>query len=166
MQKLNEIRKGGQVKRYHTVPMLNNDSVAQHSWGVAVILLDIKPNASAELIKAALYHDVTEYYTGDVPATTKWANPGIKKQLDELETMYEQVLDIRVPLAGNERQLVKYADMADLVLNCLHEYKMGNRYAKVLIERGMGKLSETTNPLCAVYHIEFEKYVREEMKNV
>ena len=35
--KLQKIRNGGNVKRYHTIPIIREQSNAAHSWGVAVL---------------------------------------------------------------------------------------------------------------------------------
>ena len=37
---------GGEVKRYHTLPTIGEQTVANHSWGVALILNWLKPDIS------------------------------------------------------------------------------------------------------------------------
>ena len=57
---LETFRAAGAVKRYHIVRTLRQQSVAEHSWNVALLVYMIYPQASPKLIKAALTHDVAE----------------------------------------------------------------------------------------------------------
>ena len=75
----------GEVARYHTYSTKFNCSqtVAAHSWGVALlaILLSEKPNLN--MVLSALMHDATELCTGDIPAPTKC-------KIDEFLKPYER----------------------------------------------------------------------------
>ena len=66
-----KVLEGGEVKRYHTMPTIGEQTVANHSWGVAVILSWLKPDISPKALLKALTHDVAEKQTGDMPAPTK-----------------------------------------------------------------------------------------------
>lgn len=138
------IRQGGNVKRFHTVTMLREHLVSSHSWGVATILFDIYEEPSIELIKAALYHDVAEYITGDVSAPTKWRYRDLAERLEQIELEVQRDLGIEYDrdLTDNERTALKFADMADLVLACHQEVSLGNREASLILNRGMGYLRE------------------------
>jgi hypothetical protein len=61
----------GQVARWHAAPTLRSQSVAEHSWQVARVLLAIWPEAPASLLRETLFHDVGEIGTGDVPSHAK-----------------------------------------------------------------------------------------------
>lgn len=133
---MNEVWSTGFTKRWHTVPGLEQN-IAAHSWGVAVIILKLNPQPSLNLIKAALYHDCAEKYTGDVPATTKWLNPLLKESLEEIEQRWERELGINVTLDPHEKLWLKAADMLELVLFCEHAEKLGNQYATEIKQRGL-----------------------------
>ena len=45
---------GGEVKRYHTLPTIGEQTVANHSWGVALILNWLKPDISKTALLKAL----------------------------------------------------------------------------------------------------------------
>jgi 5'-deoxynucleotidase YfbR-like HD superfamily hydrolase len=123
---LDAILAGGRVKRYHTVPLIGEQTVAAHSWGVAIILLRIASPSSA-LMAAALYHDVAEKWIGDCPADVKWREPAIKEVLDRAEAGVERELAICVSLTDHEKFLLSVADRLELMFFCLEQRRMGNR---------------------------------------
>lgn len=109
---------GGSVMRYHT----HGDtylvqSVADHTWRVQVILLHLWPDASRDLLMAALYHDVAECFTGDIPAPVKRI-PGIMEEIKKLEMELETSLgvNINLPLADSLR--LKVSDKLELIRWC------------------------------------------------
>jgi len=130
------IRLGGGVRRFHTRPTIDHQTVAAHSWGVAALLFEIC-DPSVNLLRAAIYHDVAEYDTGDIPATAKWMSKSLKATLDELELQIERGLGIEAAnLSREERWLLKFADMLELVWYSVEQRKMGNRYAEEWYENG------------------------------
>lgn len=165
MNKLTQIMKGGAVKRYHTVTMIQEQTVAAHSWGVACVLLDVLTYPSAELLKAALYHDVAESMVGDCPATTKWRYPDLARELNKAEDEVESLLGVSCLLSDTEKQCLKFADMADLVLHCLKDYRLGNRDSLEIVNRGLAYLEDRIWPVeCMQYLPEFKNYVKEQSK--
>ncbi len=65
-----EILHAGRVRRWHTIAGLNQ-SVAEHSWGVAVLLLLHDPHVTVNALREALIHDVHERWLGDLPTMAK-----------------------------------------------------------------------------------------------
>lgn len=160
---LMKIRQGGDVKRFHTVTMHREHLVSSHSWGVATLILHVIPEPSLNLIKAALWHDVAEQATGDMPATTKWANPALAAALADVEESVEEELGLFVVLNEYERWLLKFFDMADLVLACLQEYHLGNREALVIAKRGVEYLMNKGSPCseCTDFIVELKLYLED-----
>lgn len=89
----------------------------------------------------AMYHDVTEIITGDMPTPIKYYNAEIREQYDKVEKLAEKRLlgflpeDLReyyAPLFGKTKeeqelwQLVKAADKLSALIKCLEERQMGN----------------------------------------
>ena len=131
-------RLGGGVTRYHTHPTQRVQTVAEHSFGVANIVLFLtEGNASGGLLREALWHDVSEAATGDIPAPAKWDSPDLKRILDDLETNHRERHGLDTNLFPHEVKLLKFADMSELVLWSLEEYNLGNKYASRLITRGL-----------------------------
>lgn len=165
MDNLISVRKGGDVKRFHTVTMLREHLVSSHSWGVATLVQDINPACSKELILSALYHDVAEHVTGDVSAVTKWRYPELKEVLDTVEKEVEEDLGISVGLTHQEKLLLKFADMADLVLCCVQECRLGNREAVDIVRRGLTYLEDNTwTAECRSYLPKIKRYAEDNVK--
>lgn len=77
----------GFVRRFHTHPMLgaHGQTLGQHQWGAAALILGLHPNPSRELLAAALTHDVGEFFTGDRPYPFKRLHP----EAESVAAMYE-----------------------------------------------------------------------------
>tara|TARA_R110000796_G_scaffold252638_1_gene389679 strand:- start:6281 stop:6781 length:501 start_codon:yes stop_codon:yes gene_type:complete len=134
-----EIMDCGVVKRYHTLETIGEQSIASHSWGVAIILEYLKPDVSKDLIMKALTHDVTEAYTGDMPSPLKWAHPEVKKVLDKVEEKYEELLgvDQYSIISAEEKILYKQADMFELLFFCMKQRRMGNTNMNKVFSKGV-----------------------------
>ncbi len=100
---------------------------------------NVNPERAALL---AMYHDVTEIITGDLPTPVKYYNEEIKRQYGRVEEIAgEKIIgylpeDLREyyrPLMGKTEeeseiwQLVKAADKLSALIKCIEERNMGNR---------------------------------------
>jgi len=90
----------------------------------------------------ALYHDVSEIITGDMPTPAKYSNDEIKtaykkiesetnalllsKLPEELRPDYEQILSANC-LSEAEYKILKAADTLSAYVKCIEEKKAGNR---------------------------------------
>lgn len=113
--------RGGAVKRYHTEPIDIRQDVAQHTWRMMVILQHIWPDASRELLLAAMRHDMAEVFVGDLPAPLK--RLGLCETLKGVEAEYEQYIGIYSELSDLDHCRLKIADYLELiatVANCAH----------------------------------------------
>jgi 5'-deoxynucleotidase YfbR-like HD superfamily hydrolase len=120
------IAAGADVSRYHTVFTFNNETVGHHSHGVAMMVLMMKPDASASLLKAALYHDLAEQVVGDIPSPAK-RQSGLGQHLDKLELAIIENAGIENPaLTDEEARILKLADIAQGALFCAREIQLGN----------------------------------------
>ena len=131
---------GGEVKRYHTMSIIGEQSVASHSWGVALILNWLKPDISKTAILKALAHDVAEKRTGDMPAPTKWNNPDLAKELSVVEKNIEAELGVDYDLTEEEHEYFKQSDMFELLLYCVNQRSLGNTNVNVVFSNGVEKL--------------------------
>ena len=132
---------------------IGEQSVASHSWGVAVILNwlkpDIsktailnwlKPDISKTAILKALAHDVAEKRTGDMPAPTKWNNPDLAKELSVVEKNIEAELGVDYDLTEEEHEYFKQSDMFELLMYCVNQRSLGNTNVNVVFSNGVEKL--------------------------
>ena len=142
LDRLRLIRRWGLMR--NTVPendMEHSMQTALIAHGLAVLgktrhQRDIDPARVAVL---ALYHDVGEVITGDLPTPVKYFSPAIReayRQVEEvsaarlLDMLPEALRGSYAPLlgeeAGPEWELVKAADKLAAHIKCLEELKAGN----------------------------------------
>lgn len=128
----------GMVQRYHSVPTVTTDTVGEHTFGVAwlcALLSDCTPRA--ELLLAALWHDVPELTVGDMPAPAKRRVPGLGEKFAQME---REVLSgmLQLPvwnLAEDEQRKLTIADRLDGMLHCCYERALGNQVIEEVYER-------------------------------
>ena len=143
--KLKNIRKGGRVERFHTVPVAGNkQTVASHSWGVASLIIELFPEdaKNTELLKACLYHDMAEYSVGDVPAPTKWRFSELAKVQSEIENQVLKETGFEWSLSYREEVLLKIADMLELLFYSVEQKEMGNQYFRKVFSNAVDSLSK------------------------
>ena len=129
MTRLDFFRAAGEVKRCHTERTVRTQTNAQHSWGVATILLLVHPEASAEMLRAALWHDVSERAIGDIPSPVKWASPEMHEAITALEDAVNEKWDVMpAGLSSAERALLKFCDAFEFYLWAREEMAMGNTF--------------------------------------
>lgn len=135
------VRDAGAIKRFHTARVIKEESVAEHSFNVAMILLQLtKGKASRALILAALTHDLGEAATGDIPANIKTSMPETARyELEEAENRavvamlpYQECHEVLTEREGN---LLHIADRLDGLAKCAEELRMGNRGIITIGER-------------------------------
>jgi len=161
-QQLEFMLYGSEVKRYHTVTTLREETVAHHSHNVAMLVLALDPGATAPMLKAALLHDLAEQVTGDIPSPAK-REYGIGDQVDELEDRLLSESGWNYPgLTSNEKRTLKLADIASGALFCAREMELGNVRARIVFDRYM---SYARSLLLVGRHAELFNII-EEMANV
>lgn len=124
--RLGAVFQGGTVVRYHTTPMPIRQNVAEHTFGVIAILFELC-YPTQELIRAALHHDIAEKVTGDIPYSAKRRFPALDKASLDAEAEVNTLWQLNTHLTPEERQLLKLADMLELVHFCYCQRKLGVR---------------------------------------
>ena len=125
-----------------------NENVQEHSHMVAVLAhalavigheiygKSVDPALCAE---AALFHDASEIFTGDLPTPVKYQNPDIMTSYKQVEALAadrllsllpDELKSAYTPLLREEdeevRDVVKAADKLSAYIKCLEELKAGN----------------------------------------
>ena len=103
----------GQTVRYHTNPVMArlHQTIADHSWGVAIIILKLHPNPSRNLIAQAIVHDSGEKWAGDLSYPFKRMYPEIG--LEHVYAEKQLALDHKIPqyeLTPEEQTWLHLAD--------------------------------------------------------
>lgn len=103
----------GQTVRYHTNPVMSrlHQTDADHSWGVAIIILALHPNPSRNLVAQAIVHDCGEKWAGDLSYPFKRMYPEIGHNHAEAEK--QLAMDHGIPqfhLDPTEVEWLRFAD--------------------------------------------------------
>jgi 5'-deoxynucleotidase YfbR-like HD superfamily hydrolase len=132
------------VPRWQLAPRIRTQSVAEHSYFVALyteeicVLLAMSQSQTAECVRYALYHDIAEATTGDIPGPVKKAIVDPDKF-----AAYEKLAEQKAGLCdaddwGTEvKAIVKIADLIDEVFYLKSEEMLGNRTLKHALETSM-----------------------------
>ena len=76
------------IIRYNNLPRIKDESVAEHSYFVALIVARLHQYYNFNLEKAllmAIVHDIFEVHISDVPRNVKMNYPKLKNIMDEIE---------------------------------------------------------------------------------
>lgn len=168
-QQIEFIYSGGEVKRYHTWPMLREDKVGTHSFRVAMLVFLLagqkEPGIRVPLLMAALCHDLAEQKYGDIPAPAKREMPDyggatFRTTFGNMEEalLADVALDWQFQLTDEERRILKLADAADGALTCIRERAMGNKLIRTVyhnFRRYVGEVAGVDEAECRlVEHID------------
>lgn len=132
------IREGGQTIRCHTLPYIGPYNVAIHSYNALSLLLLLRPASSLNLIKAILWHDIPERWTGDVPTPAKMADPILRAAMENLEAKVLESLglgDIFNCLTEEELQWLSAIDLLELYIWSIEQESLGNKLVADLSDR-------------------------------
>lgn len=106
----------GQTTRYHTKPQVSRflQTDADHSWGVAAIIITLHPNPSRKLICQAIFHDSGEKWAGDLPFDFKRAFPNLAADHGRAETLLCMKHGVpQIALDDEEARWLKFADQLE-----------------------------------------------------
>ena len=127
------------------------ENVSEHSLEVAVIahaLAEIgityfsKTYNPADIALKAIYHDVSEIFTGDLPSPIKYHTDEMKKSYKSIESEAEKNLLSKLPEElrksyekiilhddnnSEEHKIIKAADKLCAYIKCVEETDSGNR---------------------------------------
>lgn len=138
------------IKRWGLKRNAHDENVMEHSWEVSVIAhtlaliknryFDGQVDANA-IATAALYHDITEVITGDLPTPIKYHSQEISDAYKRIEHQAEIELLALLPselradfqllinhgqMPKEHVQIIKAADKISAYLKCQSELKAGN----------------------------------------
>ena len=162
------LRKGSKVKRWHTITNVKEQTVADHSWGVASIILDMWPDSSNSLITFALWHDIPEYIVGDTPVTAKWQDENLAKVVEEAERRVAKEHKLYVKLTETEKLKLSIADLLEVLWYASEEVALGNSNFLKVFHTARKKLEILIQPMsCESSHIiKIINHLRGEMNHV
>ena len=149
------------IARWGLMYNTRQENLSEHSMECAVLAHALalignrefgKNYDATRILSAALFHDMNEVLTGDLPTPIKYYNDNIKESYKEIERIsldkmlslldedtareYKALLD----LSEEEERVVKGADKLCAYIKCLQELERGNREfssARVTIEKSL-----------------------------
>jgi len=155
------------IKRWGLKRNALEENVMEHSWEVSVIAhtlaliknryFDGCVDANA-VAAAALYHDVTEVITGDLPTPIKYHSEAIRTAYKQIEKQAEiELLDLlpeklradfealiqQDMMQEEHKQIIKAADKISAYLKCRAELKAGNLEFETAAEQLALKIAES-----------------------
>jgi 5'-deoxynucleotidase YfbR-like HD superfamily hydrolase len=114
------------TKRFHTQRTIQENTVAHHSCGVAILVFELSDGKpSIDLVRAALLHDMAEHKLGDMPAPAKRLL-GIRELFNGKEEALLNSIWLLNSLTTEEEIILKMADALDGALFCVSELSLGN----------------------------------------
>ena len=156
-------RMAGRIRRLHIKPMNGDEqNIAAHSWGVAMILLDLFPCVSRSCLVFALRHDVPEIVTGDVPANVKWQHPGLQNTIEWIEEGFLEKMGWPTDLKDQheEKTYIRIADRVELLFYCLEQIYMGNLLLIDVSENVREKLNDDLLKLNPSQAVDVQEYIK------
>ena len=164
------------IKRWQLMRSVRDENIMEHSHSVAVLthaLCAIENgvfggNVNTETaVFYALYHEVSEVMTGDLPTPVKYFNNSIHGEYEKLEILaVEKISDtlpkemkgeiypyLQADKSSNEYRFVKAADKLSAYLKCLEELRSGNNEF-VQAEKSVGNALRDMNLRAVDYFFE------------
>jgi len=136
------MRNAARTRRCHTQMVLHQQTIGEHTFSALAILDLVAPDCSKNVWRALLYHDMPEAQTGDVPAPAKWENPKLENALKMVEARIFRELGLSFDLTIEEKRVVKYVDLMDLIWFTIEEVEMGNQRIVNMARRALSAVKD------------------------
>ena len=155
------------IKRWGIMHSLIADHLSTHSLEVGFIAHALctignetmgKDYDSSQVTLKAIYHDVPEIFTGDIPTPVKYYSEETKQAYSAVEVASLNKLTEMLPdefretysglftYTDEERTLIKAADRISAYIKCLEEKNYGNREFDIAGERLLDAIKEMQCP--------------------
>jgi 5'-deoxynucleotidase YfbR-like HD superfamily hydrolase len=136
-----DTRLAGQLKRYHTWPIIGQQTIGEHCWQILRIYLAVVDTIDPHMICHIMYHDAGEHFTGDLPYPIKRDNPILKEELDRLQN---QSIAAQMQYWGCFRQIVlsdydkaffKQMELIEMAEFGMDQVNLGNNHGFIIADR-------------------------------
>lgn len=140
--------------RYSNVPRIKDESVAEHSFYVALSVIKLYEDYNFNLQRAismAVTHDLVESEIGDISFMLKRKNPVIKEEIKVVEYVeiakypdyVRELIEEYMDMATIESIIVHIADAHQCYCYANHEVKLGNAgYMQNVVDNVPGRVDE------------------------
>lgn len=136
------------IARWGLMPCTRTENLSEHSLETAFLAHALavigvsrfsRSYVPERIAAAAMYHDMTEVLTGDLPTPVKYYNDDIRNAYKQIEKAANDKLlsfldgcegeyykNILTSLSREEERIIKAADKLSAHIKCLNELKSGN----------------------------------------
>lgn len=166
------------IPRWALMRNTNTENIAEHSEQTAILAHALAllynrrygGNVNVErCVMFALYHDVPEILTGDLPTPVKYHSPEIREAYRQVETVAADTLLALLPedlqpeyepllkeqMSEEEHTVVKAADKLSALIKCEEELKAGNLEFSVAREAQLRAIRAMQFPAADAFMEEF-----------
>ena len=147
-KRIKAAREGSMVERCHTVRHLGSYTNGQHSFDMLTLALELIPEdeLSKDLMKAIIYHDLPERWTGDVPHPMKVASTSLEDVLIWHENEIKESMGWGVVLAPDEHMWLQSLDRLEFYLWTSDQLILGNENVNEIYRRMHKLMCEDRHP--------------------
>lgn len=155
-------RFAGSVRRYHTWPVLNQQTVADHTWHVMRICYQLWGPLPPEVSTYIIWHDALEIVTGDLPFPIKRDTP----ELAELLSVIDDETRVAtgwpyVELSPLWKKRVKICDLIEMHEYGMVEYRQGNKFALPIVNDTRTAVWQLAIELCTEDQKAIDRFIEE-----
>lgn len=137
------------IRRWGIVEMSRSQSVAEHSYNVALIAgaisrqIDSSDAMHSHILQWALAHDLPEVVTGDIPSSLKQCHPETFEDVEA--SMFPEMTHVKEQLPTVVLRVVKVADFVDAI-QFAQKFCVDARKEAIISEM-LGRMSDVINSL-------------------
>jgi 5'-deoxynucleotidase YfbR-like HD superfamily hydrolase len=153
-----DTRLAGQIRRYHTWPILGQQTIAEHCWQLLRIYMSVVDKQDPHMIRHMIFHDIGEHFTGDIPYPVKSQNPQLKEQVEFLEQRsYATQLEYwdafrQTFLSAEDKKLFKQIELVEMAEFGMDQVALGNQHGMIIADRCLKAVYENSpNPRLVTY---------------
>lgn len=141
----------GRVQRWHSFPVLHQQSVGEHTHRVATLFIELFGTPRVEVLVYILHHDLGEFYSGDSPFSAKREVPELKEASDLAEKVGLSKLGIELPSLTEEEWIkFKVADLLEMHEYAFLECRMGNTFAEIVLDNVENYIKNLDEKYCKI----------------
>ena len=146
------------LKRYNNSLRIKEESVAEHSAFVSLIVLKLSEEYTFDInaaLKMALTHDLSEIYVTDIPHNVKDRFPHVKEAIEiaekntfikEFPAISSYFLEL-LQGTSTEAKIVQYADVLSCQQYAKSEMKLGNKSMQRVYDESVERATELEKEL-------------------
>jgi len=162
-QIMTSARFAGGVRRYHTWPVLVQQTNADHTYHCIRLYLQIFGPLPPDVTTFLVWHDSGELKTGDLPFPVKAQNPVLKAETDRLEGEAKTAMGAQFEgvLSYYEMRRLKIVDLLEMLEYGLVEFGLGNSYAIPVVRDTFDGLMVLRGELSVADRQKLDEYLRD-----